>query len=121
MERVEGLATGAQWKRAYDEINEFERSLTDDGAIVVKLWMEIDRDEQLRRFIDRAEDPKKEWKLTADDWRSRQRWDGYTEAVEEMLARTSTKRARWTVVEGNDKNFARLKTLRTVLDETEDL
>ncbi len=121
VERVGGLATEAQWKRAYGEINDFERSLVDDGITMVKIWLEIDKDVQLKRFIDRAENPKKAWKITADDWRSRQQWDDYTEAVEEMLARTSTKQAPWTVVEGNDKNFARLKTLRTVLDATDDL
>ncbi len=121
VERVEGLATEADWKRAYGEINDFERSLTDDGITLVKIWLEIDKDIQLKRFIDRVENPKKAWKITSDDWRSRQQWDAYTDAVEEMLARTSTKHAPWTVVEGNDKNYARLKTLRTVLDATSDL
>lgn len=121
VERVDGLATEAQWKRAYAEINDFERSLTDDGITMVKIWLEIDKDVQLKRFIDRVENPKKAWKITADDWRSRQQWGDYTKAVEEMLARTSTKHAPWTVVGGNDKNYARLKTLHTVLDATDDL
>lgn len=121
VERVDGLTTESRWKRAYEEINDFEGSLIDDGIVLIKIWMEIDKDVQLKRFIDRVENPKKAWKITADDWRSRQQWDDYTEAVEDMLARTSTKHAPWTVVEGNDKNFARLKTLRTVLDATDDL
>lgn len=121
VERVERLASEAEWGRAYDEVNDFERSLIDDGAIMVKIWIEIDKEAQLKRFIDRVDDPKKSWKITADDWRSRQLWDQYTVAVEEMLVRTSTAEAPWTVIEGNDKNFARLKTLRTVLDATDGL
>lgn len=119
VERVEGLATPSEWSRAYREIKEFERSLVDDGATVVKLWLEVDRQTQLKRFVDRAEDPRKAWKITADDWRSRERWDEYSQAVDEMLVRTAAPHAPWTVVEGNDKNYARLKTLRTVLAATE--
>ncbi len=121
VERVDELASEAEWSRAYDEINDFERSLIDDGAELVKIWLEIDKQEQLKRFIDRVDDPKKSWKITADDWSSRQKWDRYTVAVDEMLVRTSTGTAPWTVVEGNDKNFARLKTIRTVLDSTNNI
>jgi len=121
VERVDDLAAEAEWSRAYQEINDLERSLIDDGTIIVKIWLEIDKAAQLKRFLDRVDDPKKSWKITADDWKSRAKWDEYSEAVDEMLLRTSTDLAPWTVVEGNDKNYARLKALRTVLDATKDL
>jgi polyphosphate kinase 2 (PPK2 family) len=115
VERVEGFAKEAEWKRAYREINEFERQLTEAGVIVVKFWIHISKQEQLRRFEQRKEIPYKCWKLTDEDWRNRQKWDAYLEAVEEMLLKTSTILAPWTVVEGNFKWFARVKCLSTLV------
>ncbi|MDX1981687.1 MAG: hypothetical protein SFV51_15570 [Bryobacteraceae bacterium] len=111
VERVEGFATEEEWRRAYKEINSFERQLVDFGAIVVKFWMHISRDEQLRRFEERKEIGYKAWKLTDEDWRNRGKWEVYEHAVEEMLLRTSTRTAPWNLVEGNDKYWARVKTL----------
>jgi polyphosphate kinase 2 (PPK2 family) len=115
VERVEGFATEPEWKRAYREINEFERQLVDAGMIIGKFWIHISSDEQLRRFEQRRNTPYKSWKLTDEDWRNRQKWDAYEAAVEEMLVKTSTLTAPWTVVEGNDKWFARIKTLQTLV------
>ncbi len=115
VERVEGFCSEAEWRRAYEEINEFERHLTDFGTVLVKFWLHIDRDEQMRRFKARQRIPHKQWKITEEDWRNRKKWDPYQEAVEEMLSRTSPPRARWTVVESNDKLHARIKTLDTVI------
>ncbi|RKY18693.1 MAG: hypothetical protein DRQ55_12690 [Planctomycetota bacterium] len=115
VERVEGFATKAEWKRAYREINEFERQLTDHGMVVVKLWFHISMEEQLRRFESRRETPYKAWKLTDEDWRNRNQWDAYEQAVDEMLLRTSTPGAPWTLIEGNDKYWARVKTQETVI------
>ncbi|HMD71303.1 MAG TPA: hypothetical protein VKF41_08165 [Bryobacteraceae bacterium] len=115
VERVERFAKEVEWKRAYREINDFERQLSEAGALVVKLWIQIGKDEQLRRFEQREQTPYKRWKLTDEDWRNRQKWDAYTEAVEEMLIKTSTNIAPWTVVEGNFKWFARVKCLATIV------
>lgn len=115
VERVEGFAKEAEWKRAYREINDFERQLSEAGMIVVKFWIHIGKDEQLRRFEQREQTPYKRWKLTDEDWRNRQKWDVYTNAVEEMLLKTSTIVAPWTVVEGNFKWFARVKCLDTIV------
>lgn len=116
VERIEGFCTEAEWKRAYREINEFERQLVDFGMIVTKFWIHISPEEQLRRFEARRDTPYKAWKLTEEDWRNRAKWDAYTEAVNDMLLRTSTATAPWTIVEGNDKWFARVKTLRTLVE-----
>jgi polyphosphate kinase 2 (PPK2 family) len=116
VERVEGLATDAEWRRAYREINDFERQLVDAEAIVVKLWYHITPEEQLRRFQAREETPHKRWKLTGEDWRNRDKWAAYEEAVEDMLLKTSTQQAPWTIIEGNDKRWARVRTLQTVVD-----
>ena len=116
VERIEGFCNEAEWRRAYREINEFERQLVDTGGIVVKFWIHISSDEQLRRFEGRRNTPYKEWKLTDEDWRNRQKWDDYERAVEDMLLRTSTITAPWTIVEGNDKKHARVKALRTLVD-----
>jgi AMP-polyphosphate phosphotransferase len=116
VERVEGFATEAEWKRAYKEINSFERQLKDFGAILAKFWVQISRDEQLRRFEERQKIGYKAWKLTDEDWRNRGKWDDYEDAVEEMLLKTSTRTAPWTLVEGNDKNYARVKVLERLVE-----
>ena len=119
VERLEGFCTETDWKRAYDEINEFERELYDWGAVVVKFWLHIDQDEQLRRFNDRQNTPSKQWKITDEDWRNREKWDAYEEAVNEMLERTSTENAPWHILESVDKKYARLKAIRIVMDAIE--
>jgi polyphosphate:AMP phosphotransferase len=119
VERVEGLATQAEYMRAYGEINHFEEQLVNDGILVLKFWIHISKAEQLRRFNDRTRTSYKRWKITDEDWRNRKRWDDYTIAVNDMVERTSTKIAPWTLVEGNDKNFARIKVLRTLADGLE--
>ena len=119
VERVEGFATEAQWRRAYDEINEFELMLVNEGTILVKLFLHISDEEQLDRFEKRERDPLKAWKLTDEDWRNRKRRPDYEEAVEDMLERTSTPAAPWTVVEADDKRFARVKVVETVNDAAE--
>ena len=116
VERVEGFCTEQEWKRAYREINEFERQLADFGMILAKFWIHISAEEQLRRFEARQDTPYKAWKLTEEDWRNRAKWGPYEEAVNDMLLRTSTATAPWTIVEGNDKWFARVKTLRTLVE-----
>ncbi len=113
VERVEGFAAEPEWRRAYTEINEFERQLTEFGIVLVKFWLHITAEEQLRRFKERREIAYKRWKLTDDDWRNREKWELYERAVQEMVERTSTMDAPWTLVEGNCKRFARLKVLRT--------
>jgi polyphosphate kinase 2 (PPK2 family) len=115
VERVEGFCNEASWKRAYREINDFERQLTEAGSIIAKFWIHISKEEQLRRFGQRADTPYKRWKLTDEDWRNREKWDQYTEAVEEMLLKTSTISAPWTVVEGDFKWWARVKCLETLV------
>ncbi len=111
VERVEGFASEAEWKRAYKEINSFERQLRDFGAILVKFWIHISREEQLRRFEERKAIGYKSWKLTEEDWRNREKWAAYEEAVEQMLIKTSTGTANWTLIEGNDKYWARTRVL----------
>lgn len=119
VERVEGFATREQWLRAYDEINAFERTLHAEGMILVKLWLHISADEQLRRFHKRAGDPLKAWKLTDEDWRNRDKRPQYAEAVEDMLARTATDAAPWTLVEAESKRYARVKVIETVCEAIE--
>jgi polyphosphate kinase 2 (PPK2 family) len=116
VERIEGFCAEAEWKRAYREINQFERQLADFGTIIFKFWMHISNEEQLRRFEERKGTPYKAWKLTDEDWRNRDRWDKYEVAVEEILLKTSTVTAPWTIVEGNNKWWARVRVLRTVVD-----
>ena len=120
VERLEGFCTEEEWRRAYREINEFERQLVDFGTILVKFWIHISKDEQLNRFQARQETPYKAWKLTDEDWRNRQKWDSYEEAVNDMLLKTSTLTAPWTIVEGNCKWYARVKALRTLVDRLTD-
>lgn len=119
VERIEGFCTRQEWQRAYKEINAMERDLTDAGAIVLKFWLQIDKDEQERRFRARQQNPEKQWKITEEDWRNREKWDQYEEAVNEMLIRTSTPNAPWIVVEGNCKYYARVKVLETVVNAIE--
>jgi polyphosphate kinase 2 (PPK2 family) len=119
VERLEGFCSEEEWRRAFREINEFEAQQTGFGMVVVKFWLHVSREEQLRRFRDRERDPFRSHKLTPEDWRNRARWDEYARAVEEMLARTSTSAAPWTVVEANDKYYARVKVVKTLADAVE--
>ena len=119
VERVEGFASEEEWGRAYEEINGFERSLADEGSIIVKLWLQISAGEQLKRFEARAGDPLKSWKLTDEDWRNREKLPQYAEAVEEMLERTDLPHARWRVVPAESKRFARVEVMRLVIEEIE--
>ena len=116
VERVEKLATDAEWQRAYAEINEFERLLQDDGAIIIKLWLHISQDEQLHRFNARMEDPTKRWKMTDEDWRNRDKWAQYEEAAEEMFERTAAP-IPWSLIPANDKRSARIQVLQLVVDQ----
>ncbi len=116
VERVEELCPEAAWMRAYREINEFESQLADAGTILAKFWLHISPEEQLRRFRQREQTDHKRWKITEEDWRNRAKWDLYEAAVEDMLLKTSTPAAPWTVVEANYKWHARLKCLRTLID-----
>ena len=120
VERLEGFCSEQDWKRAYNEINEFERQLTDWGAVVLKFWIHIDQDTQLARFNDRQNTPEKQWKITDEDWRNREKWPQYEVAVDEMLAKTSTENAPWYIIESNDKKYARIRTLRIVVKALED-
>ena len=119
VERVEGFATEHEWTRAYAEINQFETQLAAHGILVVKYWIHISKAEQLKRFRARQTAAHKRWKLTDEDWRNRQQWDAYEQAVHDMVERTSTRHAPWTLVEANDKSFARLKVLETVCGRLE--
>jgi len=116
VERVEGFASEADWRRAYSEINEFEEQLAGAGIVVVKFWLHISAEEQLRRFKEREKTPWKQHKITDEDWRNRKQWDAYESAVNEMVSRTSTEYAPWTVVAANDKRAARVTVVRTVSD-----
>ena len=119
VERLEGFCSEDDWKRAYNEINEFERQLTDWGAVVIKFWIQIDADTQLQRFNDRQNTPEKQWKLTEEDWRNREKWPQYEEAIDEMLQKTSTENAPWYIIESNDKKYARIRTLKIVIEALE--
>jgi polyphosphate:AMP phosphotransferase len=112
VERVEGFANEDEWLRAYDEINTFESMLCDHGIVLLKFWLHIDKDEQLRRFEDRQHTPFKKYKITDDDWRNRERWDDYEAAVDDMVARTSTAQAPWEIVPANDKRWARVRVIK---------
>ena len=116
VERVEGFATREEYKRAYAEIINYEEQLVEHGILLTKFWLHISKDEQLRRFQERQRIPHKRWKITDEDWRNRRRWNDYELAVNEMVARTSTRRAPWVLVEANDKYFARIKVIRTLAD-----
>ena len=116
VERVEGFAVEDEWRRAYEEINEFERMLVADGVRLVKLFLHITRDEQLRRFRNRLANPLKRWKLSYEDFRNRERWTDYERAIEEMMQKTSTHRAPWHLIPANDKPYGRLAALRIIAD-----
>lgn len=120
VERVEGLCSADECRRAFKEINEMEKHLANFGTVIRKFWLEIDKDEQLRRFEERQSDPLKAWKITEDDWRNREKWDAYSEAVDEMLFRTSTSYAPWTIIESVDKYYARIKVLDEVIKSIEE-
>ncbi len=119
VERVEGFATEAEWQRAYQEIDDYERALCDDGMILVKFWLHLSDAEQLRRFEARAQDPLKAWKLTDEDWRNRAKRPDYEAAVDEMVRRTSTDYAPWHLVEAESKRYARVKIVETVCERIE--
>jgi polyphosphate:AMP phosphotransferase len=120
VERVEGFCSEADWMRAYDEINEFEEQLVENGAVICKFWLQIGKDEQLRRFEEREKIGFKRFKITPEDWRNREKWEAYEQAVADMVDRTSTQLAPWTLVEANDKYFARVKVLRTICRSLDD-
>ncbi|MCD6015013.1 MAG: hypothetical protein K0R88_1097 [Solirubrobacterales bacterium] len=120
VERVEGYATRDQWKRAYDEINNFERSLTDEGTILVKIFMHISAEEQLNRFKRRQQDPLKSWKLTDEDWRNRDKRPAYVDAIEDMLARNDQPKLLWSLIAAESKRYARVRVVETVNERIED-
>ena len=119
VERLEGFCSENDWQRAYNEINEFERELNDWGAVVIKFWVQIDKQTQLLRFNERQNDPAKQWKITEEDWRNREKWDAYETAVNEMLKKTSTANAPWNILESVDKKYARIKALQITADTLE--
>lgn len=120
VERIEGYATKHQWKHAYDEIVQFERNLVLEGLIIVKFWVQISPDEQLRRFEKRQNDPLRRWKLTEEDWRNRDKIDLYNEAVEDMFAKTDHELAPWHVVSGEQKRWARVEIIETLIKRIQD-
>lgn len=119
VERVEGFCSTEAWERAYKEINQFERQLTNFGVILLKFWLEIDEQEQLKRFEERKVTAYKQWKLTDEDWRNRGKREDYRKATEDMLLKTSTHSAPWTIVEAQDKLYARIKVLKTTVERLE--
>ena len=121
VERIEGFADEREWRRAYAEINDFEEQLIEHGIILMKYWIQISKEEQLARFQVRAETPHKRWKLTDEDWRNREKWDLYQQAAHDMVQYTSTHKAPWVLVEGDDKRFARIKVLKSLCQRMEAL
>ena len=120
VERLEGFCSENDWQRAYNEMNEFEKELSDWGAIVIKFWVQIDNQTQLERFTERQNTPEKQWKITDEDWRNREKWDQYEEAITEMLNKTNTKFAPWYVLESVDKKYARIKAMKILIREIEE-
>jgi polyphosphate kinase 2 (PPK2 family) len=116
VERIEGFAREEEWRRAYREINEFEAELVNWGAAVVKFWLHIDKNEQYRRFSARTVNPDKQWKITEEDWRNREKWDVYETAADDMLRLTSTTYAPWHIIESQNKRFARVKAIEILID-----
>lgn len=119
VERIEGFADKEEWFRAYKEINDFEKLLTDDRYLIMKFWFHISKDEQLLRFQARETNPLKSWKLTDEDWRNREKWDLYLEAAEDMFEKTDTPYAPWHIIPSNDKRYARLETLKIIIQTIE--
>lgn len=119
VERIEGFARTKEWKRAYEELNQFERQLTDENYIVLKFWLHVTEDEQLKRFEERKNDPYKAWKLTDEDWRNREKFPQYHEAANDMFAKTDTENAPWILVAGNNKHYARVAVLKETLKHIE--
>ena len=119
VERLEGFCSENDWQRAYYEMNEFEQELYNWGAVILKFWVQIDKDTQLARFTERQNTPSKQWKITDEDWRNREKWDLYEQAVDEMLQKTSTTYAPWHILESVDKKYARIKALHIVIDALE--
>ena len=119
VERIEKITPDVDWRRGYDEINEMEKEWTEANIVVLKFWLQIDKDEQARRFKERESNPEKLWKITDEDWRNRAKWAEYEDAVNEMIGRTNTDYAPWIIVEGNSKLYARLKVLKTIIDALE--
>ncbi len=119
VERIEGYCEESDWQRAYNEMNEFEEELHEWGAVILKFWIHIDRDTQLERFTARQNTPEKQWKITEEDWRNREKWPLYEQAVTDMLEKTSTEYAPWYIIESNDKLYARIKVLRIVAEAME--
>ena len=119
VERLEGFCSEDDWKRAYNEMNEFEKDLTDWGATVLKFWIQIDKDTQLERFNERQNTPEKQWKITDEDWRNREKWDEYEVAIDEMIEKTSTSYAPWHIIESKDKKYARIKVMRILCEAME--
>jgi polyphosphate kinase 2 (PPK2 family) len=119
VERVEGFATKDEWERAYETIVDFERTFATESGMLVKFWMHVSPEEQLDRFEKRQSDPLKSWKITDDDWRNREKRPLYEEAVEDMLVRTEHPQGPWHLIEGDDKRFARVKVVETVIEEIE--
>ncbi len=114
VERVEGFATEVEWKRAYEEINQFEKMLVDDGAVLLKLYLHITKEEQLARFKSREADPYKHWKITDEDWRNRKKWDEHNAAAEDMFALTGTEYAPWRVIPANYKWYVRVQAVKAL-------
>ena len=119
VERLEGFCSDNDWQRAYNEMNEFEKELAEWGAVIIKFWVHIDKDTQLARFEERQRTPEKQWKITEEDWRNREKWDAYETAVNEMIQKTSTVYAPWHILESVDKKYARIKALKIVIEELE--
>jgi len=120
VERIEGFADPKEWKRAYVEINEFEKQLVDDGTILMKFYIQVSKGEQLRRFKERQADPYKHWKINGEDWRNRKKWDEYIEAAEDMFNVTSPKQCPWHVISGEYKWYARVTALKLISKRLED-
>ena len=119
VEPIEKLTPEERVNMAYREINEFESQLHDWGAEIIKFWVNVDKNEQLRRFNERENTPEKRWKITDEDWRNREKWDTYEKYVDRMITLTSTDIAPWTILEGNDKKYARIKALKTIVKRLE--
>ena len=119
VERVEGFATHAQWQRAYQEINDFEKQLTEAKACVLKFWLHIDQDEQLNRFQLRERTRYKKYKITEEDYRNREKWKLYTQAANDMIENTHSAAAPWYLIPANCKRFARVKILEAICEELE--